>query len=93
MPSVEATLKYRRKHFALRVRPLPDCQRLQGEEGCALELTGNGYQWSSVMLLDSEVDEAISALQAYKQEKAKAKRKARLNRALGQSNGITRRLT
>ncbi len=53
-------LEYRKKHFAVRITP----SRYPEEDGqIDLSTTINGFQWTTISLLKSEVAKVIEALQ------------------------------
>lgn len=58
-PNTESLLAYRKKHFALEVKPT----RYPEEEGeIELSVTRNGQSWQSLSLLRSEAEAVIKAL-------------------------------
>ncbi len=58
-PETSATLKYRKKHFAIEIK----LSRYPEEKGeLELSITRNGFQWQSLSLLRSEAEAVIKAL-------------------------------
>ncbi len=58
-PDPSATLRYRKKHFAIEIKP----SRYPEEEGeLEMSITRNGFQWQSLALLRGEAEAVILAL-------------------------------
>lgn len=56
---LKALLEYRKRNFAVKIEPSRHADE-QGE--IVLSVTHNGYQWTSISLLKSEIPQVVKAL-------------------------------